>query len=147
MKENSIEEDIKDIKKYISFTSKRENFSHDTDWNWNKDLANKIEHILSDYKRVLKENEELKRKNKTLEELLQGNLYELYKYYKELADTYQGNCIPVQKVKDKIEELNQYYKKEIHPSLYQWADITITEHYDEMIELLQELLEEGGENG
>lgn len=56
-KENSIEEDIKDIEKYISFTSKRENFSHDTDWNWNKDLANKIEHILSDYKRVLKENE------------------------------------------------------------------------------------------
>lgn len=60
MKENSIEEEIKDIKKYISFTSKRENFSHDTDWNWNKDLANKIEHILSDYKRVLKENEQLK---------------------------------------------------------------------------------------
>ena len=58
MKENSIEEDIKDIEKYISFTSKRENFSHDTDWNWNKDLANKIEHILSDYKRVLKELEE-----------------------------------------------------------------------------------------
>ena len=57
--ENSIEEDIKDIEKYISFTSKRENFSHDTDWNWNKDLANKIEHILSDYKRVLKENEQL----------------------------------------------------------------------------------------
>lgn len=28
---NSIEEDIKDIEKYISFTSKRENFSHDTD--------------------------------------------------------------------------------------------------------------------
>ena len=54
---NSREEDIKDIEKYISFTSKRENFSHDTDWNWNKDLANKIEHILSDYKRVLKENE------------------------------------------------------------------------------------------
>lgn len=40
MKENSIKnerssikEDIKDIEKYISFTSKRENFSHDTDWN------------------------------------------------------------------------------------------------------------------
>ena len=61
--ENSIEEDIKDIEKYISFTSKRENFSHDTDWNWNKDLANKIEHILSDYKRVLKENELLRQQN------------------------------------------------------------------------------------
>ena len=74
MKENSIKnewssikEDIKDIEKYISFTSKRENFSHDTDWNWNKDLANKIEHILSDYKRVLKENEELKISNKEID--------------------------------------------------------------------------------
>lgn len=67
MKENSIKEDIKDIEKYISFTSKRENFSHDTDWNWNKDLANKIEHILSDYKRVLKENEELTISNKEID--------------------------------------------------------------------------------
>lgn len=67
MKKNSREEDIKDIEKYISFTSKRENFSHDTDWNWNKDLANKIEHILSDYKRVLKENEELKKSKITYE--------------------------------------------------------------------------------
>lgn len=66
--ENSIEEDIKDIKKYISFTSKRENFSHDTDWNWNKDLANKIEHILSDYKRVLKENEQLRTEVNSLKE-------------------------------------------------------------------------------
>ena len=48
-----------------------------------------------DLKEVYQENEELKRKNKILEELLQGNLYELYKYYKELASTYQGNCIPV----------------------------------------------------
>ena len=52
------------------------------------------------------------------------------------------NYIPIQKIKDKIEELNQYYKKEIYPSLYQWGDITITEHYDEMIALLQELIKE-----
>lgn len=76
MKENSIknerssiEEDIKDIEKYISFTSKRENFSHDTDWNWNKDLANKIEHILSDYKRVLEINEVLLKENKELKNI------------------------------------------------------------------------------
>ena len=69
MKENSIEEDIKDIKKYISFTSKRENFSHDTDWNWNKDLANKIEHILSDYKRVLEMNEVLLKENEELKNI------------------------------------------------------------------------------
>ncbi len=75
MKENSIKEDIKDIEKYISFTSKRENFSHDTDWNWNKDLANKIEHILSDYKRVLKENELLRQQNISYK----NNIHELKK--------------------------------------------------------------------
>lgn len=73
--------------------------------------------------------------------MLQGNLYELYKYYKELAATYQGNCISKQKIKNEIKELNKYYKKEIYPELYNWSDLTITEHYDEMIELLQELLE------
>lgn len=71
--ENSIEEDIKDIKKYISFTSKRENFSHDTDWNCNKDLANKIENVLSDYKRALKENELLRQQNISYK----NNIYEL----------------------------------------------------------------------
>lgn len=82
MKENSIKnerssikEDIKDIEKYISFTSKRENFSHDTDWNWNKDLANKIEHILSDYKRVLKENEQLRTEANSLKKDI-SNMYD-----------------------------------------------------------------------
>nr|DAW06166.1 MAG TPA: hypothetical protein [Caudoviricetes sp.] len=98
MKKNSREEDIKDIEKYISFTSKRENFSHDTDWNWNKDLANKIEHILSDYKRVLKENEEVKRLH------IQDNKH---------LDFIIEHSIPVQKVKDKIEEEIKYHEKNI----------------------------------
>ena len=118
MKENSIEEDIKDIKKYISFTSKRENFSHDTDWNWNKDLANKIEHILSDYKRVLKENEELKIIKSAIQ-TLQINSLEEEKYiviskgsfldgsYKHLLDNY----IPKQRVKDIIDRIDYDIKK------------------------------------
>ena len=93
------------------------------------DVINAIEHILSDYKRVLKENEELEEINNELES--EKN---------EAIRRYNFETISIQKVKDKIEELNQYYKKEIYPSLYQWCDITITEHYDEMIELLQELL-------
>lgn len=52
--------------------------------------------------------------------------------------------IPKSKVKEKIEELNEYYKKEIYPSLLNWSDIDITEHYDNMIALLQELLEREG---
>ena len=94
---NSIEEDIKDIEKYISFTSKRENFSHDTDWNWNKDLANKIEHILSDYKRVLKENEELNEKI-----LDNAGIYQLG--FKDGEESY------IKKVKDKIEEYKNMLK-------------------------------------
>lgn len=54
--------------------------------------------------------------------------------------------IPKQKVKDKIEELNNYYKKEIYPERFNWADVNITEYYDGMIEILQDLLEEKGEN-
>lgn len=48
-------------------------------------------------------------------------------------------------INDKIEELNEYYKKEIYPERFNWADVDITEYYDGMIEILQNLLEEKGE--
>lgn len=117
MKEN-IKEDIKTVEYNMKcIRNVMNNFEDELCENMQTktDEVSKImDNILSDYKRVLKENEELKSKNKILEELLQGNLYELYKYYKELAGSYQGNCIPVQKVKDKIEEIqkdkdNKYY--------------------------------------
>nr|DAF28826.1 MAG TPA: Vps53-like protein [Caudoviricetes sp.] len=77
----------------------------------NEPIEENLKILLNLIEKLQKENEELKSKNKTLEELLQGNLYELYKYYKELAGTYQGNCISVQKVKDKIEEVQKEYNK------------------------------------
>ena len=80
-------------------------------------------------KKLQKENEELEEINNELE--AEKN---------EAIRRYNFETISIQKVKDKIEELNQYYKKEIYPNLYQWRDITITEHYDEMIELLQEII-------
>ena len=58
MKENSIEEDIKKLKESI-IEEKYHIF--------NKDLKIIIEHILSDYKRVLKEIEELKISNKEID--------------------------------------------------------------------------------
>ena len=102
MKENSREEDIKDIEKYISFTSKRENFSHDTDWNWNKDLANKIEHILSDYKRVLEINEVLLKENEELN-------YKLHS--KKIALEICNRYIPKSKLKDIIDRIDYDIKK------------------------------------
>lgn len=111
--ENSIEENIEILEKFKNNKIQRDKLERDVrcgGWKIGDiykclELDNAIDNILSDYKKVLKENEELKRKNKTLEELLQGNLYELYKYYRELAGSYQGNCIPIQKLKDKIEEI------------------------------------------
>ena len=34
----NIDEDIKDLNKYISFSKKSENFSHNTDYEWHKEL-------------------------------------------------------------------------------------------------------------
>ena len=48
---------------------------------------------------------ETQMKNKSLEELLQGNLYEMYKYYRNLVNSYQGNCISKEIVKDKLKKL------------------------------------------
>ena len=81
--------------------------------------------ILSDYKRVLKENEILKYKyNKALSDVIAGV---------DLDNTY----ISKQKVKDKIEELEKAYensKDENGESIYYYPDYAIN--------ILQELIEE-----
>jgi len=66
-----------------------------------------IKQLEQKIKEQQKEIEELKGKNKTLESLLQGNLYEMYLYYKELAGKYQANSISKDKIKAKIEEYNK----------------------------------------
>ncbi len=144
MKENSIKnerssikEDIKDIEKYISFTSKRENFSHDTDWNWNKDLANKIEHILSDYKRVLKENEELKETYKSEKKMKN----EYVKLYQDLL--LKENVIPIQKV---IEYLDNQQKQWIEDRELKESDSEIIFARNFLQELIKEEEEKHKEN-
>ena len=82
--ENSIEEDIARIAKLIT-TKFNNDYSID-----NKDKE-AIEHILSDYKRVLKENEE---------------------YSKQLdLDYVDKNYIPIQKVKNEKEKLDEKYNE------------------------------------
>ena len=103
------------------------------------------------YKRVLKENEELKnniRKNenelefdvdcdwialqKILDESEKSNEYILYKNEKWIKEKY---CISVQKVKDKIE----HYQKLQHNYIEKYDEIN--EGLQAMISALQELLE------
>lgn len=63
--ENSTEEDIKNAEHFIKSIKKDKEYKEENGWHgyYNKEiveLARILENILSDYKRVLKENEELK---------------------------------------------------------------------------------------
>ena len=63
MKENSIEEDIKIINNFITYFNKNIQNGNKADLTVLGEEINAIEHILSDYKRVLKENESFKEDN------------------------------------------------------------------------------------
>ena len=122
MKENSIEEDITRIKQRIEDV--KEYIEYGLPYSEYLDLENSFDNILSDYKRVLKENEELKNQEATARRI------------NELLVQRYSNSIPVQKVKDKIEELNKAYedsKDENGESEYYYPDYTIR--------VLEELLE------
>ena len=78
-----------------------------------------VDVILSDYKRVLKENEELRKKlneeNKRCMMLAieKQDYFEKYRYHLQQNESLTkefSNVIPVQKIKDKIEGLKAQYK-------------------------------------
>ena len=121
MKENSIEKDIHLLESYAGMTHKM------TDNQGRPKLDQAIEHILQDYKRVLKENEELEEINNELE--AEKN---------EAIRRYNFETIPKQKVKNKIEELDKKVKD------YQCVENRINLYQRKV---LQELLEEGEKNG
>ena len=120
MKENSIEEDIKILEEFKTNGYSILLMKYGDRIKTNFKLAKAIEHILSDYKRVLKENEELN--------------YKLHS--KKIALEIYNRYIPKSKVKDKIEELKEAYedsKDENGESQYYYPDYTIR--------VLEELLE------
>lgn len=115
---NNIEENIKEIECFF-----KRNYFVNYDWtiihrNSMANLEDSIEDILSDYKRVLKENEELKVVKSAIQ-TLQINSIEDEKYiviskssfldgsYKHLLDDY----IPIQKIKDIIDRIDYDIKK------------------------------------
>ena len=130
---NSIEEDIKIVENYLANSAMNEidsNFFKNSGWETvDLEIPKSMQHILSDYKRVLKENEELKR----LVAHKNG-------YTKKLEEDLFENCsnyvIPKQKVKDKIEE----YKKMLL-SCNRFSDVDRIKAINERILELQELLE------
>ena len=55
----NIEEVINNLKKYISFSEKECNFPSIYDWNWNMDLANDIEILLTAYEKEKEKNKKI----------------------------------------------------------------------------------------
>ena len=145
--ENSIEEDIKIIENFINW------LTIDFEYDSGNEIKT-IEHILSDYKRVLKENEELKAEMK--DGVIAIKLYALQKENEglknqeatarkinELLVQRYSNSISLQKVKDKIEELNRKIDKSIDDSKG-GLDEEFIEKAGELLaqkRILQELLE------
>lgn len=113
MKENSIEEAIKIMEHWIEYEKNNKEKINRAD-----ELINIQETILSEYKKVLKENEELKIIKSAIQ-TLQINSLEEEKYiviskgsfldgsYKHLLDDY----IPKQRVKDIIDRIDYDIKK------------------------------------
>lgn len=102
--ENSIEEDIAKVNTYIELVLEKDycncnelNTILGKHCDGSKNVAYAIEHILSTYKRVLKENESLQ---KTYDDC-----YCKYKHYK------QFESISIQKVKDIIDRIDYDIKK------------------------------------
>lgn len=131
---NSIEEDIKileriDVKYFMSAKIEQSDYMIDKA----DEVNNAIEHILSDYKRVLKENEQLSTEVNSLKKENE----ELKNDYENLSNSVVvknhciKNSIPVSLVKDKIEEIQEEGY---------WL-FTTDRDSDKCVEVLQQLLE------
>ena len=127
MKENSIEEDIKIANNFMTYFNKNIQNGYKADLTVLGEEIEAIEHIISDYKRVLKENEELEEINNELE--AEKN---------EAIRRYNFETIPKQKVKDKIEELKNISNTEELEDIMNRKNYTISELVQYV---LQELLE------
>lgn len=155
--ENSIEEDIKLVEELINAAKEYNQFGG------NK-YHKAIEHILKDYKRVLKENEELNNRCKNLDEEAQAYLEELagdntltrrtikqlqeeneelnYKLHsKKIALEIYNRYIPKSKVEEKIEELDKEEKRELKGTKGQ-DRYYIKQKYMYKRKVLEELLRE-----
>ena len=131
MVENSNEEYIENAEHFINSIKTDKEYKEENGWHgyYNKEiveLARILEHILQDYKRVLKENEQLrtevnslKKENEELKEdrdKFKKALGKRITYCNELEKDLFENCsnyvIPIQKVKDKIKEIDKKIKYE-----------------------------------
>ena len=133
---NSIEENIKEIECFF-----KRNYFVNYDWttihrNSMANLEDSIEDILSDYKRVLKENEELKEDRDKFKKALGRRITYCNELEKDLFENSSNYVIKKQKVKEKIEELKKKVEELTDEKGY-WGGSDLLEQ----IKVLQVLLE------
>ena len=100
-------------------------------------VKDSLRYILSDYKRVLKENEELKEDRDKFKKALGKRITYCNELEKDLFENSSNYVIKKQKVKDKIEELKKKVEELTDDKGY-WGGSDLLEQ----IKVLQELLGE-----
>lgn len=126
MKENSIKEDIKNAEHFIKSIKTDKEYKEENGWHgyYNKEiveLARILQHILSDYKRVLEINEVLLKENKELKNKIMEKELEIIgkeEYTKasmgEIIEQYytaNEDCITKQRIEDIIDRIDYDIKK------------------------------------
>ena len=132
---SSIEEDIEYIQNFLEYS---QNMINDMDYERTVDVTiqqneiNAIEHILSDYKRVLKENEELKKSKITYERVRNIQI--------ENKEIVNKKYISKQKIKDNLIKYQEEYELLLeHQS---GKESNRTKYLRGRIHMCQELIEE-----
>jgi hypothetical protein len=135
VKENSIKEDIKIVENYLANSAMNEidsNFFKNSGWETvDLEIPKSMQHILSDYKRVLKENEELKKSKITYEAVR-----DIQEKNRNIVD---NNYISKQIVKDNLIKYQEEYELLLeHQS---GKESNRTKYLRGRIHMCQELLE------
>ena len=129
MKENNIEEDIKIVENYLAHSAINEtdsDFFKNGGWETvDLEIPKSMQHILSDYKRVLKENEELRTEVNSLKE-------EKEQYKNDYFNLYEQNkqYIHYSKIEELAEKIHNELDKNGITRAYQ---IIIDSYFDEVL--------------
>lgn len=142
---NSIEEDIKILEEFKTNGYHILLMKYGDRIKTNFKLEKALEHILSAYKRVLKENEELKEDRDKFKKALGKRITYCNELEKDLFENCSNYVIPIQTIKDKIKELNKKEKQELKGTKGQ-DRYDIKQQYMYQRNILQELLEGRKEN-
>lgn len=133
MKENSREENIKNAEHFIKSIKTDKEYQEENGWHgyYNKEiveLARMLEHILSDYKRVLKENEHKTEKieNQKSELAILNNKQKDFNKLQNTLKSYKGQFRRQEKENEKINSLIKKLKEDSKEQ--QWIQ-TVDDEY------------------